>query len=67
LKKTHVLAGKMWVVGGLLMALTFVLPKSIQIYVFLGITAVITIIPVIYSYLEFRKIEQQNKKLTTNK
>jgi uncharacterized membrane protein len=66
-KKTHVLAGKMWVVGGLLMALTFVLPKSIQIYVFLGITAVITIIPVIYSYLEFRKIEQQNKKLTTNK
>lgn len=66
-KKTHVLAGKMWVVGGLLMALTFVLPKSIQIYVFLGITAVITIIPVIYSYLEFRKIEQQNKKQTTNK
>jgi uncharacterized membrane protein len=66
-KKTHVLAGKIWVVGGLLMALTFVLPKSIQIYVFLGITAVITIIPVIYSYLEFRKIEQQNKKQTTNK
>jgi uncharacterized membrane protein len=66
-KNTHVLAGKMWVIGGLLMALTFVLPKSIQIYVFLGITAVITIIPVIYSYLEFRKIEQQNKKLTTNK
>jgi uncharacterized membrane protein len=66
-KNTHVLAGKMWVIGGLLMALTFVLPKSIQIYVFLGITAVITIIPVIYSYLEFRKIEQQNKKQTTNK
>ena len=55
-RKTHTLGGKMWFIGGILMTLTFVLPNNIQIYVFLGITAIITIIPVIYSYLEFKKL-----------
>ncbi|WP_264560277.1 SdpI family protein [Flavobacterium sp. N2270] len=55
-KKTHLLGGKMWFIGGIFMALTFVLPNKIQVYTFLGITAIITIVPVIYSYLEFKKI-----------
>ncbi len=55
-KKTHLLGGKMWFIGGILMALTFVLPNDIQVYTFLGITAIITIVPVIYSYLEFKKL-----------
>lgn len=55
-KKTHLLGGKMWFIGGILMTLTFVLPNKIQVYTFLGITAIITIVPVIYSYLEFKKI-----------
>jgi len=58
-KKTHELGGKLWFVGGLLMALTFVLPNKIQFYTFLGITAVITIVPIVYSYLEFKKIKNQ--------
>ena len=58
-KKTHILGGKLWFVGGLLMALTFVLPNKIQFYTFLGITAVITIVPIVYSYLEFKKIKNQ--------
>jgi uncharacterized membrane protein len=58
-KKTHVMGGKLWFVGGLLMAMTFVLPNKIQVYTFLGITAVITIVPIVYSYLEFKKIKNQ--------
>jgi uncharacterized membrane protein len=58
-KKTHLMGGKLWFVGGLLMALTFVLPNKIQLYTFLGITAVITIVPIVYSYLEFKKIKNQ--------
>lgn len=56
-KKTHLLGGKLWFVGGLLMALTFVLPNNIQIYTFLTIVGVITIVPIVYSYLEFKKIK----------
>ena len=58
-KKTHLLGGKLWFVGGLLMALTFVLPNNIQIYTFLTILGVITIVPIVYSYLEFKKIKNQ--------
>ena len=58
-KKTHVLGGKLWFIGGFIMALTIFLPKEMQLYTFLGITAVITIIPVVYSYLEFKKIKNQ--------
>lgn len=58
-KKTHELGGKLWFVGGLLMALTFVLPNEMQLYTFLGITAVISIVPIVYSYLEFKKIKNQ--------
>jgi len=58
-KKTHVMGGKLWFIGGLLMALTFVLPNEMQLYTFLGITAVISIVPIVYSYLEFKKIKNQ--------
>ena len=40
-KKTHLIGGKLWFIGGLLMALTFVLPNKMQFYTFMGITAVI--------------------------
>ena len=58
-KKTHLMGGKLWFIGGLLMALTFVLPNEMQLYTFLGITAVISIVPIVYSYLEFKKIKNQ--------
>ena len=56
-KKTHLMGGKLWFVGGLLMAMTFVLPNDVQFYTFMGITAVISIVPIVYSYLEFKKIK----------
>lgn len=61
-KKTHLLGGKMWFVGGLLMALTFVLPEPLNLYTFLGITAIISVIPIVYSYLEFKKLKTQKHR-----
>ena len=61
-KKTHLLGGKMWFVGGLLMAMTFVLPEPLNLYAFLGITAIISIIPIVYSYLEFKKLKSQQHR-----
>lgn len=58
-KKTHLLGGKLWFIGGLLMAMTFVLPNKIQFYTFMGITAIISIVPIVYSYLEFKKAKNQ--------
>lgn len=56
-KKTHLIGGKIWFVGGLLMAMTFLIPNNFREYTFFGITAVIIIIPILYSYLEFKKIK----------
>lgn len=61
-KKTHLLAGKMWFIGGLLMAMTFVFPAPFNGYVFLSITAIISIIPIVYSYLEYNKIKKLEGK-----
>ena len=60
-KKTHLMAGKLWFVGGLLMAMTFLVPNVFQEYTFFGITAVIIIIPILYSYLAFKKIKSVTK------
>lgn len=54
-KKTHLLGSKIWFIGGLLMTLTYFLEPKQQFYVFIGITAIISIIPMIYSYIEFKK------------
>lgn len=54
-RKTHLLGGKLWFIGGLLMTLTYFLEPKLQFNVFIGITAVISIIPMVFSYLEFKK------------
>lgn len=60
-KKTHKMGGTLWFVGGLLMTLTFLLEGTAQFYTFITITAVITIIPVVYSYIEFQKLKNKNQ------
>jgi len=57
-KKTHRLAGKLWMIGGLLIiAIAFLIKSnSILSTTFFVITLIITLVPVVYSYLEFRKI-----------
>ena len=57
-KRTHRLAGRMWLLGGLFIVITsFTLNNNIALgIIFATITLIIVIVPVIYSYLEFKKI-----------
>ncbi|WP_318310687.1 SdpI family protein [Flagellimonas crocea] len=55
-KKTHKLGGKVWFVGGILAIISsLVLPLQTNIKVFLAITVIITLVPVVYSYVLFKK------------
>jgi len=55
-KATHKLGGKIWFVGGLLALIcSLVLDAKLNFMVFMGITVVIALIPVIYSFLLYRK------------
>jgi uncharacterized membrane protein len=55
-KETHKLSGKMWFVGGIIVVLSsLILDKQPNFTLFLIITGIITIIPIVYSYILFRK------------
>ena len=61
-KLTHLLAGKMWVIGGLLIVIcSLVVPVNLNFYFFISITAVISIVPIVYSYLIYKKIKNNNQ------
>jgi uncharacterized membrane protein len=57
-KETHLLGGKLWFAGGIAIILSVIfLPENISSVVFAIITAIIIIVPVVYSYLRFRKLK----------
>lgn len=57
-KLTHLLAGKMWVIGGLAVVIfSLILPENSNLYFFMGITAIISIVPIVYSYLAYKKLK----------
>ena len=62
-RKTHRLGGKLWLIGGLITILiAFVAKNNSLLAISFGtVTAVISIVPVIYSYLEFRKIHKNDE------
>ncbi|MEO7530675.1 MAG: SdpI family protein [Sediminibacterium sp.] len=54
-RKTHQLVGKIWVPGGLLMAIsTLVLPAGIAFIVFVSIVSIMVAIPAVFSYLYYK-------------
>jgi len=53
--KTHRLAGKVWMGGGLLMLLSLLLPKKLTMPCMLTVLLIVCFVPVIYSYLFHRK------------
>ncbi|AWM15308.1 hypothetical protein DI487_08755 [Flavobacterium sediminis] len=62
-KKTHLLGGKLWFAGGLLIfLLCLVLNSKYAFYVMMGITIIISVIPIVYSYLTFKKIKSSETK-----
>lgn len=55
-KKTHRLAGRLWVVGGIaVIVASLLLPQSQNLVVFFVILGVITLIPLIYSYVWYKQ------------
>jgi uncharacterized membrane protein len=59
-KRTHQMAGKLWVAGGiLLMILAFILPDNgILGKVALPLLIFISLVPILYSYIIWRKVKQ---------
>lgn len=55
-RETHLLAGSMWMVGGIAITLcTIFLPAEYRFIAFMIIIGIITIVPFVYSYLFFKK------------
>ncbi|HET6996591.1 MAG TPA: SdpI family protein [Chitinophagaceae bacterium] len=53
---THMLAGKLWFAGGLLIAVTgFLLPDNIVLVCTLAVIIILTVIPTVYSYRLYKK------------
>jgi uncharacterized membrane protein len=55
-KKTHRLGGKIWMVGGVLIAFfSFFQSSKLFSIVFATIIGILVVVPVVYSYIEFQK------------
>jgi uncharacterized membrane protein len=60
-RATHRLAGKVWVAGGIIITVErLALPSATGTYIFLGCVAVMALVPIIYSYIYFKKHQQKN-------
>lgn len=55
-KETHLLGGKLWLIGGLMVIISALfLEEMLNSVVFLIITGIITIVPAVYSFLLFKR------------
>jgi uncharacterized membrane protein len=60
-EKTHRMAGKYWFIGGILVVICSLLfEHAVAIKILLVVAAVITVIPVAFSYFEYRKVSKSN-------
>ena len=58
-KETHKLGGKMWFVGGIIVVLSsLILEKQLNFTLFMIITGIIAIIPIVFSYFKFKEIKK---------
>ena len=61
---THRLAGKIWFIGGLMMLFIALIPAKYVIGVFLAVTVVMVIVPILYSWLYYRRQLARGDELT---
>ena len=59
--RTHRLGGKLWVVCGLVVILSMLLPNKFMVAIFLSVVAVAVFVPTVYSYLLFREKEKRGE------
>ena len=58
-KQTHKLAGVLWFIGGLIVvSSSLILEKQSNSTLFLVITGIISVIPIVYSYILFKKLKK---------
>lgn len=56
--ETHELAGKLWFIGGLIIVLgSLLLDKKPNFTLFISITVIISVIPIVYSYMKYKQLE----------
>ena len=62
-RKTHRLSAKLWLIGGLVTIIIAFIAKnnSLLAITFGTVTAIISIVPIIFSYVEFRKIHKNDE------
>lgn len=59
-RKTHQLAGKLFFWGGLLITVgTLLFPSRFAVGIFIAIVLTITLVPAVFSYIFYKRIEQQ--------
>ena len=62
-RKTHLLAGRLWFAGGLVIAIVcFLLPNAISVIAFFTITMTLVVIPLVYSYRLYKAAKLLNNK-----
>jgi uncharacterized membrane protein len=60
-KLTHILAGKLWFIGGLLIVLGGLIFENNSFTIgFLSLIAILAIVPVLYSYIKFKELEKKS-------
>lgn len=58
---THRFAGRVWMIGGVLLLASAFLPQEIFIFVMLGIVFLAILIPMLYSYLLWKRMAKEGK------
>ncbi|MET0944911.1 MAG: SdpI family protein [Flavobacterium sp.] len=61
-KATHLFAGKLWVVGGLLLVLGGLLLSTTFANAFVFVIIIMALVPVLYSFIKFKEIQKRDKK-----
>ena len=62
-KETHKLGGKLWFIGGLIVVISsLTLDREVGFIVFMVIAGLISVIPIVYSYLVFKNRRKRNQK-----
>ena len=60
---THRLAGRFWFIGGILMLFSALLPGKLALAVFLAVAAVMVFVPILYSWLYYKKQVREGVEL----
>lgn len=60
--RTHRMAGRLWVAGGLVMLLAALLPPVPGVAVLVGVMVILTIVPMVYSWRLYRATTAPTKK-----